>query len=395
MINNKYKFYIDSAKEAEKSGKITYAITLYKKILTFDIDTEYYISKIKSLENFNNLDHCCCTSSGFCPRYNVNMDGMIINHDWCKNASTRDRKLFLQYKKENVSIEKKQDEDRHLCIFAKQYQKMKDEKFQEYLQNQEKSDISEKLDKITILSLGHSDQQFRTIKDKKYIKKVNLNKLDAGKYSTNDWSESRAFICKDKLFPDDSEFWGFTTASWNMKYDTKIDEFHNWENAHILLNSKPEDKIILCADAFCQCVWINKRSCFSGHNVWQSIYKRDTGKIARNYLKLVNLDNKLHVHTPFSQQLIGHRSNLEKYIYFLKEQDVFAKIDWYVKKLGKSNFTKLFMRTKYNNTRLNGYFMEMTTCFWFANQDYYFLPTTKLQNDWYTEDKGKERLKWK
>lgn len=394
--NLKYQFYLKSATDAEKSGKISYAISLHKQMITFGIDNQYHKYKITELENLNNLDICCCSKPGFCHRYNVDMNGSLINHDWCKNATTRDRELFLQYKKNDITIIKDEKEDKHWCIFAKQHQKLKDERFQEYLKNKQVySDISEKLGRVTILSLGHSEQQFRTIKDKKYIKKVNLNKLDAGKYSTNDWSESRAFICKDKLFPDDSEFWGFTTASWNMKYDTNIDEFHNWENTRILLNSKPEDKIIMCADIFCPCVWVNNKSCFHGHNVWSTIYKRNTVQIAKTFLKLIKLENKLHIHTPFSQQLIGHRDNLEKYLLYLKQEDVFAKIDWYVKKLGKSNFTKLFMRTKYNNTRLNGYFMEMTTCFWFANQDYYFLPTTKLQNDWYTEDKGKERLKWK
>jgi hypothetical protein len=91
--------------------------------------------------------------------------------------------------------------------------------------------------------------------------------------------------------------------------------------------------------------------------------------------------------------MIAHKENIQEYIDFLNNNDIFAKVDWFVKHLGNDNFTLNFLKHRYNNCRLNGYFMELISCFWFAEKDYIYLENTKKTQDWYSEEKIKERSK--
>jgi hypothetical protein len=197
------------------------------------------------------------------------------------------------------------------------------------------------------------------------------------------------------LFSKDVDFVGFTTASWNDKYESfsRIDNFHNWHTAKILLNSKPEDKIVLCADIFCPCWWTNTHH--QGSDILSVFFGDKSHTIGNRLLSLVNLDNFPHIKVPFSNQIIAHRHIIQQYLDYLENNNILNKVDWFVK-----NFAYKYVdnsneiKNIYQNHRIEGYLMEMVSCFWFANQSFMYLPNTERKENWYTQQNIKERTKW-
>lgn len=283
----------------------------------------------------------------------------------------------------------------HKCKMALANQKKENIKLKEYVASQEKTDYT--VDDVCILCLGHSEQQFSTIEDRPYLKKVNLNEIDAGEYSDNIWAETRGYLSKQNLFPESAEFYGFVTASWKMKYEncSDIDSFHNWPSTSILLNSKPEDRVILCADMFCWCGWINDAATSFNCCILNHLLDKDQKSIGRQFAKLMKLDTTIHKRVPFSNQQIYHKSLYFEWRKFLDDNDCLEKTKWFVDRLIRendndqnSNLTK-----KYSTRRLHAYFMEMVNIMWLTNNNFKFIANTTRKDSWYNLQEMSKRVK--
>lgn len=363
------------------------------------------------------LSKCECIEPGFCPIFNRHMGVDPPDWKWCQDTNTKERQHYYDLLSQapptknkklmelfnDFNCEKKWlflyyltlNEKYFKCKKASNNQKKKNKLITQYIESQNKTDID--FDKIEILCLGHSDKQFNNILDQPYITKTNLNEINAGKYSGNEWSESRAFISETSLFKDDKEFYGFVTASWNNKYESYslIDNFYNWNHSRILLRSKPEDKIVLCADVFCPCYWIYGSE--GNNGILSGLYGKYAKKIGREFLKLLGLYrmyNFKHVKVPYGNQIIAHKNIIKSYQDFLNSQDVFEKIEWTVNKNQKyvRQEDNDLISNKYQNSRIQAYLLEMTTCFWFSHQDYLYIPNTIRKEEWYTRANIKNRI---
>lgn len=283
----------------------------------------------------------------------------------------------------------------HHCEEAIKKQKLINVKLKEYVNKQQVSKNSTK--DVCILCLGHSDAQFKSIEDRHYLKKVNLNTLDCGEYSGNEWAESRGFLFKEEIFPPSAEFYGFVTASWNLKYlnHSKIDDFHNWNSTAILLNSKPEDKVVLCADIFCWCNWINDNSCIGRVCILRSLLKREIAiPTGRTFLKLMGLNFHTHKRVPYSNQQIFHKSLYFEWKKFLDDNDCLEKIKWFVNKIKDPKLGSIpqSKSIEYSNARLNAYFMEMLNILWYTNNEFKIICNTTRKELWYSVKEMKDRL---
>ena len=183
-------------------------------------------------------EKCHCVSAGLCPLFKKIIDK--TNLHWCQNASKEEREEYQRAYRGPVALTK------HAYQFISEH----DDK-----------DYQIDTSKVQIAVLGHSKQQFDTIKDQRYLKKVYLDDLDLGKYSrfqSNAYAESRAFLCDD-LFDADVEYVGTVTASWNIKYQglSPIDEFHRWPASRALIQSGRED-VLLCANLDHPIEWFGK-----------------------------------------------------------------------------------------------------------------------------------------
>lgn len=352
---------------------------------------------------------CSCKEPGFCPVFNRLMGTDPPDWKWCQTTNIEERtKYYDLLSKESLSPIAKinkgfresgydskwfnfycltQNDQVHYCETAYKNQDQINKKIIEYIENQNQTKTT--FENVEILCLGHSNKQFETIQDRPYLKKVNLNDIDAGKYSDNQWAEARGFLSQKPLFSDTAQFVGFTTASWNVKYEpyNLIDDFHNWDNAKVLINSKPEDNIVLCADIFCCCNWF--RSIFYGFF--------DHGKtIGKILIKTIGLENYRHIKVPFSNQMIAHKSVYEKYRKFLYDNDIMDKVDWVISKLSPKYLHgdgTSIIKEKYQNNRIRAFCMEAVCCFWFSHQDYIYLPNVTRRPNWYNHNNIKRRIK--
>lgn len=379
---NRYQEYLKQAIFSEKSNNLDFACVLYKECLKMNPGDKYLQQKILGFEKIKDCSQCVCPKPEYCLRYKSDMSNGLIDHNWCKNASTQEREIFLSYKN---SLQKHTSLPDCGCIFANAH----DIKHKEITLNT-KSKGRVKVSRLKIFCVGHSQKQFETIEYKPYLETVNLNHLNVGKYSGNEWAEARGFLAYEDLVSDDMDFVGFVTASWNSKYTEPIHDFHKWDNVKILLNSKPEDKIFLCADLLCSCEWIKQQ------NILGAIYKNNPKQIVKSFLKLIGLKSNHHKYVPCSNQMISHKENIKEYVDFLISNEILDKISWYVEKLGNDNFVDSFTKYSYNQNRVKAYFTELVSFFWFANQDYTYLPTVKRLTDWYTAERIEKREKeWK
>lgn len=358
------------------------------------------------------FSECICDSYGYCPIFGKTMEANPPNWQWCRNTTESERKKYFDI------LKKAPPSDNMYTFSIINQAKTKEEAFLYFLtlKNHEyKCDEASKIqfdrnktilkyfnqdnlhfdpNDIEIACLGHSQKQFDSIEERSYIRKVNLNSLDAGEYSGNEWAETRAFLTKN-LFSSHVNFVGFVTASWNNKYEpfSRIDNFHNWKSAKVLLNSKPEDKIILCADISCPCWWHLDQN--GRGNILNNFFGDKSTYMGRYLLKLLQLEEYQHIKVPYSNQIITHKSNVKKYIDYLNANDILKKVNWFVEKIA-SRYINNDNETKYlyQNNRVHAYIMEMVSCFWFATQDFVYIPTAKRKDSWYTPDSVKQRISY-
>lgn len=363
------------------------------------------------MDQLKSLNKCECVSPGFCPIFKRIMGEQPPDWKWCQNTSQQERESYYNLLSksppsdnqdilellENYDGDKRwfylqyllMSKKHHFCSLANDYQTEKNKTILSLIENQP---CTVRDCNIEILSLGHSEKQFDSIIDRPYIKKINLNHIDAGEYSDNKWAEARAFIAYENLFSSDVEWIGFTTASWNIKYQpfSKIDNFHNWDTFKLLINSKPEDKIVLCADIFCPCMWFHCKN-----NVLSVFFKERARDIGMRFIETIGLTFQKHVKAPVSNQLILHKQVYSEYYRYLIDNDVFRKTHDFIENVARRNIhVNSFYDSLYAHSRLNGYFLEMVTCFWFANQDFVYLPNAERKENWYIQDNIKERTKW-
>lgn len=359
------------------------------------------------------LSKCHCENPGFCPIFNRTMGSNPPDWEWCQKTKGEERKkyrdllsrsppsknqtlmdLYLDLKKEGkekwLHLYSISNKESHLCNIATFNQIQRNEKIINFIENQKREEID--LSKIEILCLGHSDKQFATIEDRPYLTKINLNEIDAGKYSDNQWSESRAYISKNKLFRKDTDFIGFTTASWNIKYEhARIDNFHNWSNAKVLLHSKPEDKIVLCGHMACSCPWTKNYD--YNKDILSVFLNIEYPHMTKMFLKMVGLHEYNHINVPYSQQMILHKSLFDQYYNDLISKEVFEKADWIYNKFFTPNISTYDdIREQYHKIKLKGYFLEIFTCFWFSKQDFMYIPNVTRKEDWYSLDSINQRI---
>ena len=262
------------------------------------------------------------------------------------------------------------------CKEATRLQKIKDDNFRIFLDNQKI--IHHNFDNLQILCLGHSEKHLAKIPEKPYLKKINLNDIDVHKYSGNEWAESRAFIAKD-LFSQDKEFIGYTTASWNDKFISPgLHNFHIFNYSKNLINSNEKDGVVLCADVHCCCVW--PPSIKAGFNDSSLVHKIE---------KFMGLNFK-HAMVPFCNQFIAHRGIVKEYLNYLDKKEIFAKIDEFVKKNVLCN-----PNPKRVEGRAQGVFMELVNTYWFSKQDYFYIPNAIRTKGWYESINIEKRIeKW-
>jgi hypothetical protein len=355
---------------------------------------------------------CICSGPGFCPVFRKTMGTNPPDWAWCQKSSPGDRQSYFDLlvkapPSENMDTfsiiknAKTKEEaflyyltlknNQYICNLANQNQMKTNKKIVEFIEKEkDECDFSN----VEIVCLGHSKKQFDKIQDRPYLKKINLNDLDAGKYSGNEWAESRAFVAKN-LFSKDVDFVGFVTASWNDKYESfsRIDNFHNWNTAKILLNSNPEDKIVLCADIFCACWWTTAQ--YQSSNILSNFFNDKSNTIGNTLLKLVNLDNFSHIKVPFANQMIAHRHTIQQYLDYLENDNILDKVDWFVKKFASKYIDHSNeIKNLYQNHRIQAYLMEMISCFWFANQDFIYVPNVTRKENWYSQKDIKERINY-
>jgi len=359
---------------------------------------------------------CHCQEPGFCSVFNRTMGDNPPDWNWCQNTNKEERKKYrdLLLKAPPSKNQKMMDlyedlkhkgkekwfhlyiisnNESHLCDIAAYHQIKRNEQIIDFIESQDQKAID--LSNIEILCLGHSEKQFATIEDRPYLTKVNLNEIDAGEYSDNQWSESRAYISKNKLFKKDTDFIGFTTASWNLKYEyNRIDNFHNWSNAKVLLNSRPEDKIVLCGHMTCSCPWIKNYE--NNQDILSVFLNAEYPNITNMFIKMVNLHDYNHINVPYSQQMILHKSLFKRYYNDLIQNEVFEKANWIYNRFFNSKISKYDqVREEYHKVKLKGYFLEIFTCFWFSKQDFIYIPNVVRKKYWYDQKSAINRATWK
>lgn len=215
------------------------------------------------------------------------------------------------------------------------------------------------MDKTKVLCLGHSQDQFDSIKHRDYLSKINLNELSTG--LPNSYAEARIYSLDfNEVFPPEAKLVGLTTASWNKKYVglNPIDELHNWNT--LTLPSTPN--FILCA---------NVES--SSELITGIMYalNLDRDKI-ESFLNLVGLKS-VEEYGPVSNQIISTRANLKGLFDFYKYRDVLNKIEYFVERYVENAPDEV----------THGYLSELATFFWLANQDFILLPQEVRRLDWY------------
>jgi len=350
------------------------------------------------------LSKCECDKPGMCPVFGRVMGEDPPDWEWCQHANIEDKLSFYNFTSKAPPSRKKILTDAlneyagdhkkfmieyltkqtlyHNCKTANKLQSFENEKILTLLNKNTDFDINN----IEILCLGHSSQQFDSIKDVDYITKVDLNIIDAGNYSENHWAEARAFISNNKLFRKKTDFIGFTTASWNLKYESfcRIDNFHNWHNSSLLSNNT-----VLCADMFCPCEWFK-----DGNNILSSFFREKHKMLAQKLLSSVNLGWDKHKNVPYSNQMIAHKDVYLKYREFLLSNNVFAKVKNFMDSFAyKYKYdTKNEIRDRYHYPKIYAYLVEMITCFWYLNQDLLYIPNAERREEWYRLSNIKDRI---
>jgi hypothetical protein len=345
------------------------------------------------------LSRCQCPAPGLCPVFKTHMGTNPPDWKWCQKANKEDResyynirskmtpsntqKLLEEY--ETLDYDPKyfhlyvlmHDRGIHNCMLATHSQ---DKKFDKIVKLLEKEPSQKNLDNTEILILSHKQQQLDELPDKPYLKRTNLNKIDAGKYSGNEWAESRAYFSNTSLLSDSTKYAGTVSASWNTKYIyERIEDFENWPNTKVLINSNPEDNVVLCADVFCPCCWTRTNK----YNLIELFFDKTATEPAFKLLADLDINLTKHTRVPFGHQFIAHRKVFEEYSNFLRNNNVPDKITDFVEKHRTSLRTGTDISDKYHNVRIQAYMMEMISCFYFAKKDYLYIPNARRSDEWY------------
>jgi len=153
---------------------------------------------------------CHCREYGFCPIFNRTMGLNPPDWEWCQRTQPEERQKYRDLlskappsknqglmnlysdlkragKEKWIHLYIISNSESHLCDIAAFNQIQRNENIINFIESQEIKEID--LSNIEILCLGHNDKQFATIEDRPYLTKINLNEIDAGKYSDNQWSE--------------------------------------------------------------------------------------------------------------------------------------------------------------------------------------------------------------
>ena len=355
------------------------------------------------------LSKCHCSAPGLCPVFKTYMGTHPSDWKWCQKASKEDRESYYDIRSKTTpsNIQKllekyktldydpkyfhlyalMHDRGVHSCELATHSQ---DKKFEKIINLSEQENPNKNFDDVEILVLSHKQDQLDNLPDRPYLKKTNLNKIDAGKYSGNEWAESRAYVSNTSLFSESVKYKGTVTASWNIKYlYAKIEDFDNWPYTKVLLNSKPEDNVVLCADVFCPCCWVRRNTLKS---ILSIFFDKDINDSGYNLLRNLGLTLKKHTRVPFGHQFIAHRKVFDEYSSFLKDNNVLEQVENFIKDNKQLIRKGDFVSENYHNVRINAYVIEMISCYWFAKQDYLCVPNATRHKSWYNIDKVKERV---
>ena len=330
---------------------------------------------------------------------------------WCQKASKEDRESYYKIREEVTPPNTQQlldkyktldydpkyfhlyalmhDRGIHNCELASYSQ---DQKFKKIVNLFEQENPNKNFDDVEILVLSHRQDQLDNLPDKPFLKKTNLNKIDAGKYSGNEWAESRAYMSNTSLFSESTKYKGTVTASWNTKYIfNTIDNFDRWPLTKVLINSKIEDNIVLCADVFCPCCWMRT----DNYNLVELFFDKTVTEPAFNLLLDLDIHLTKHTRVPFGNQFIAHRKVFEDYSNFLRNNNVPDKITDFVETNRASLRTGSEISDRYHNVRIQAYMMEMISCFYFAKKDYLYIPNDRRNDNWYKPENIKNRIqKW-
>ena len=124
-------------------------------------------------------------------------------------------------------------------------------------------------------------------------------------------------------------------------------------------------------------------------------FNKDINDSGYNLLRNLGLTLKKHTSVPFGHQFIAHRKVFDEYSSFLKDNNVLEQVENFIKDNKQLIRKGDFISENYHNVRINAYVMEMIGCYWFAKQDYLYVPNALRSKSWYNADKVKERVnKW-
>lgn len=222
------------------------------------------------------------------------------------------------------------------------------------------------MDEFKILCLGHNEEQFSTIKNRDYLDKINLNKLNTK--LGNEYAEARIYdIDFTELFPEEKKYIGLVTASWNKKYIgiNPIDKLHEWPAIR-----KLDENVILCANTEPSMKFID-----GFFPVMKDVLLMNV-KQCEEFLEYVGL-KVIAKNSPLSNQIIAKRSIVKQLFDFYKKNDILKKIRSFIIKNNIKANKAIF------ESRKEAYLSEFTTVFWIANQDFIILPQEIRKTDWY------------
>lgn len=218
-----------------------------------------------------------------------------------------------------------------------------------------------------ILSLYHDSNQIESIEPRGYLEFIDLNNF--GSRFDNSFTESRMYYEDfDYLFPTEYKYIGLTTGSWNVKYVglNPIDELHNWNAIRRI-----DENVVICSDTA-------KSSKFykDSGSVMKEIFPDINSNHINEFIDLIGLQ-KVEKEVGVSNQIIAKREIVKSLFEFYQQNDILYKIDQFYRKYNfETRKEKMFKIRR-------GYFSELATVLWMANQDFKIMPQEVLKTDWY------------
>lgn len=229
------------------------------------------------------------------------------------------------------------------------------------------------MSKFNILSLYHKDEQIESIQKRDYLQFVNLNDMES-KFD-NSFTESRIYYQNfDQLFPEEFEYVGLTTGSWNLKYVgiNPIDQLHNWPAIRSL-----DENTVLCADTETTSRFFRERKSVL-HNVFNEI----TLDLIKEFLQLINLPIEYEEkRAPVSNQIIAKRSIVKSLFDFYQSNEILDKIAFFIDKHQLTVKEGAYGGDAFR--RRSGFFAETATALWLNHNNFTIMPQEILKRTWY------------